>query len=218
MPLVPALSSWSLLGSSCAQLVGGRAVRGGRHGMQAAGAAGAAGPLWGSRAEQHPCSPQTTPFTTSTPSPTTRAPPWGDTTQPTARAPCPASGTPSTTPGEPGLGQVMLRAPTHPIPAAHSSPVPLSAASPPCPRATCAAAMPTCSSTSWPARPPACSQPCPPGDPPCHPQSRVGALGPPRARGRRRGDTPEAAAEGAGDSQIRARARTSQLRTEEGSP
>lgn len=45
-------------------------------------------------------SPQTTPFTTSTPSPTTRAPPWGDTTLPTARAPSPASGTASTIPGE----------------------------------------------------------------------------------------------------------------------
>lgn len=57
----------------------------------------------------------------------------------------------------------------HPVPTAHSSPPPLPAASPRCPRATCAAAMPTCSSTSWPARPPACSQPCFPGDPLCHP-------------------------------------------------
>lgn len=177
-----------------------------------------AGSLWGSRAEQLPCSPQTTPFTTSTPSPTTRAPPWGDTTQPTARAPCPASGTASTTPGEPGVGAAsrdpLLRA-SHPRCSQLSSPP--CAVSRRCPRATCAAVMPTCSSTSWPARPPACSQPCLPGDPLCHP-SEPAPLGfrhsaPPEQEGGEEETPPRWLL---GTARRRARARRSQRPTEEG--
>jgi len=80
-------------------------------------------------AERCPCSLQTTPFTTSTPSPTTRAPPWGDTTPPTARAPSPVSGTVSTTPGEAehgtglaaGSGQAGNPCQGSPVPRPHCS-------------------------------------------------------------------------------------------------
>lgn len=170
--------------------------------------------LGGSRAaagtaEHHPCSPQTTPFTTSTPSPTTRAPPWGDTTLPTARALSPASGTVSTTPGEAacgtgvsaGLGRAGTPCPGHP---GASSPsitahLPISTVLPQCHPATSAAAMPTCSSTSWPARPPACSQPCLPGDPLHHPSEPAppgfGHL-PPRCKREVKRRDPEVAAAG----------------------
>lgn len=161
-----------------------------------------AGMLGGSRAaagtaEHRPCSPQTTPFTTSTLSPTTRAPPWGDTTLPTARALSPASGTVSMTPGEAacgtgaaaGSGRAGSPCPGHP---GASSPmltahIPISTVLPQCHPATSAAAMPTCSSTSWPAHLPACSQPCRPGDPCTTAQNRplqVSAICPPGARGR----------------------------------
>lgn len=165
----------------------GQKHRGGNHRHPLCQSVPAAALCWhvgGTRAAastaEHPsCSPQTTPFTTSMPSPTTRAPPWGDTTLPTARTPSPASGTVSTTPGKAergtgaasGLGQTETPCQRHPN---ASSPLltahlPISTVLPRCHLATSAAAMPTCSSTSWPAHPPACSQPCLPGDVLHHP-------------------------------------------------